>query len=354
MSQLLVNTGDTITVKIFDVTSSPPSEPNSVKSFTVIVKMAVSPSAGQKIGDPIDRFQLTYSPPPPPQPQGVSTAFRGSFPVWLPEAAVKVMSPGRYLLSFLVQAGASGRQHPHFRRGSRNGRGGELTYGWSSATASTVGPDSPTISDSLRQPPTTSKPWTQAGSTLAHALQKAFATKRRTIMTTSRNYIWELGIDWDLIPNPGVNASYLPAAFVQPASDGGVPVIKRPNVKFGDTITFLIFDVTETSAVTEIHSFTINAQPAILMSNSNDPLSPLQPAVMPAPITPPTAPARQQSTFFEGSFPCWTAKVDVTESVAPGTPDKKYLVNFFVQAAGPAGSMSRTFVIDPEMVVGEN
>jgi len=61
MSQLLVNTGDTITFKIFDVTSSPPSESNSVKSFTVIVKMAVSPSAGQKIGDPIDRFQLTYS-----------------------------------------------------------------------------------------------------------------------------------------------------------------------------------------------------------------------------------------------------------------------------------------------------
>ncbi len=105
MAQLSVNTGDTITFKIFDVTSFQPSEPNSIKSFTVLVKMAVSPSAGQKIGDPLDRFQLTFPLPPQPQPQDVSTAFGGSFPLWLPEADVKVMSPGRYLLSFLVQAG---------------------------------------------------------------------------------------------------------------------------------------------------------------------------------------------------------------------------------------------------------
>lgn len=163
-------------------------------------------------------------------------------------------------------------------------------------------------------------------------------------MTTGQNYFWELGIEWNAATG-AANASYLPAGFVQPHSPSG-PVIKRPHVYFNDTITFRIFDLTK-SQVASIESFTINPQAAVALQTSIDPLNTLQPVRT---STPPRT--MIPSTYFGDSFPCWEYQVTVTEAEPSET---RFLLNFFVQAQGTTDPVGpRTFVHDPEMVVGPN
>jgi len=163
------------------------------------------------------------------------------------------------------------------------------------------------------------------------------------------NYFWELGIDWDASVN-GANASYMPGGFVAQG------VIKRPQVHSGnnnDTITFLIFDLTKVPQVTHIESFTINSQAGVLpgLQSSTDPLSTLQPPVLNP--NPPASPPPGPSKYFEGPFPCFQSSPVTVSEVADAT-EKKFLLNFFVQARGQNGAGPRAFVHDPEMIVGPN
>jgi hypothetical protein len=107
MSPLGVKVNDTITFKIFDVTSPPREDPtvNSIKSFVTLVKIAT----GNPDGDPLDTLQLTFRQPPDTDPdpdqRPLSTAFGGRFPAWTATTDVTVKTQGRFLLSFLLQAG---------------------------------------------------------------------------------------------------------------------------------------------------------------------------------------------------------------------------------------------------------
>lgn len=154
-------------------------------------------------------------------------------------------------------------------------------------------------------------------------------------------YTWHLGIDWNAIEDPANGRSYMPAGFIQGS------LVKRPNVDSTDTITFLIFDLTtgNPQVVTGIESLTIHPRAAVLGQQPDiDPLSSLDPAVT-------SLSSSQSSVYFEGGpFPCWQSEeVSVTQAAAA----HKFLLTFFVQALGPSSSV-RTFVHDPEMVVGPN
>jgi len=104
MVSLRTTVGDTIVFKVFDVTPRPVNEPLHLTSFCVIPKPAVAGDTPD--GDPFSHLQ-------PDLPSRCServaksvsfgAAERPPFPVW-EFPAVQVTTPGRFLLSFLVQA----------------------------------------------------------------------------------------------------------------------------------------------------------------------------------------------------------------------------------------------------------
>jgi hypothetical protein len=165
-------------------------------------------------------------------------------------------------------------------------------------------------------------------------------------------YIWELGIDWDLIPSPA-NTSYMPGGFLQKDNQ----TVKRPHVKPGDqTITFRIFDlkIATPRVIEKIESFTINPQVAIITdintANANiNPFDILQPEFQ-GPFL------GVHSYFFGGSLPCWQSETVTVTADPPSGSHQKYLLNFFVQLTGnlPVPFILRTFAHDPEMIVGEH
>ena len=157
------------------------------------------------------------------------------------------------------------------------------------------------------------------------------------------NHHWELGIDWTAVIDPA-NASYMPGGFIlldAPES----PVIKRPRVSSGDTITFRIFDVTRgIRTVSGIQSLIIEQADAVQGQQPEN----IHPLTFPQPEF--TSRGEQTSVYFEGPFPCWTREAVVSE-VAAG---KRFLLTFNVQALGPDPANPRPFTHDPEMVVGPN
>jgi len=162
----------------------------------------------------------------------------------------------------------------------------------------------------------------------------------------SNSYRWELGLDWTAVVGPE-NESYMPAGFIQVSPP---PIlIKRPRVMSGDTIDFIIFDLTPGGAPdVKIASFTINPRAAINDQPNVAPLDFLQLRFKRA--------DPQDSTFFEGRFPCWTidhptGSTDFTTRVTQEAATMKFLMSFYVQAEETLGRL-RTFVHDPEMVVG--
>jgi hypothetical protein len=154
------------------------------------------------------------------------------------------------------------------------------------------------------------------------------------------DYTWELGIDWNAITTDG--SSYLRQGFVYQGE------VVSPLVKTGDTITFVIFDVSSGVASAEvagIESFVILSRAAVDNQSSGDPLSSLQPAFD---LDLNTA----QSTVFGGSaLRSWTTPPVVVVEI-PGT--NRFLLTFQAQARGLASGSSRLFGHDPEMVVGPN
>jgi hypothetical protein len=170
---------------------------------------------------------------------------------------------------------------------------------------------------------------------LAYTLQKAFATKRRTIMAT---YVWELGIDWNASVK-SLSTCYMPGGFI--ADDR----VTRPVVLHGHQITFNIFNLRNNLDVT-VESFTINPQPGAVGQLNKNPFSTLQPSLSKI--------LSQPSLFFGESLPCWQGSVTVTSD-----PDQRFLLSFWVQATNlnpPADQPHNllTFIKDPEMVVGPN
>ncbi len=155
------------------------------------------------------------------------------------------------------------------------------------------------------------------------------------------DYVWELGIDWDLVPT-FANSSYMPGDFYEIQPEPGPP--QRPVVKNGDTISFKVLDLSKGS-VDGIESFTINPQLATGPTTQN-PLGNLQPSLPPQPST-------QSSQYFTGGpFPSWLSEpVPVTAAAPPGA-QLRFVLNFFIQATGEPGGILRTFCHDPEMIVG--
>jgi hypothetical protein len=157
------------------------------------------------------------------------------------------------------------------------------------------------------------------------------------------DYIWEMGIDWNAIETVGL--SYLRQGFVKV---GNPSMLARPFLQKDDTITFRIFDVTSSNAtpsamVTEIKSFVIITKAAVDGQSDSDPLSSDQPPVM---LDLTTAP----STVFTDVLRSWTSDpqpVLAADSLVPN----RFLLTFQTRALGSDGN-SRTFVHDPEMVVG--
>jgi hypothetical protein len=164
----------------------------------------------------------------------------------------------------------------------------------------------------------------------------------------SNTYIWELGIDMDALAGPA-NASYLPGGFILPGSS--CP-IQRPVVLKDDQIIFRIFDLTkERQQAITMQSFTVNPRPAVQGQSNVAPLN-LQPTI-PNPNLNPNPNPSQESTYFGTSnhaFPFWES---LPVTVLSDAANKKFLLNFFVQVLG-ATDGPRTFVHDPEMVVGPN
>lgn len=114
LAPLLVQEGDHITFKIFDVSLVQPAVPamNKIKSFSILIKLADFFST-QSQGDPFDALQLTFGPTTGSEESFVfPTDSRKYFPVWKPlsplpdgEHTLSVQTPGRFLVSFLLQAG---------------------------------------------------------------------------------------------------------------------------------------------------------------------------------------------------------------------------------------------------------
>lgn len=168
--------------------------------------------------------------------------------------------------------------------------------------------------------------------------------------TPTSTYYWDLGIDWDLVPTI-VNASFMPGGFVLRGATDALGTIQRPCVLPGQTIIFRIFDL-KANAVDKIESFAINPQIAVLAPgsppNANiNPLDSLQPK-LPPDSPPAPASALADSIYFGNGLPCWTYdRVAIRESASG-----KFLLNFLVQATGTDSFILRTFVHDPEMIVG--
>ncbi|HVR98453.1 MAG TPA: hypothetical protein VMW27_17700 [Thermoanaerobaculia bacterium] len=108
MAPLMVSQDAQITFRIFDVTSSSSLTDSSnkrIKSFSIVTKPAVRQldSSGET-SDPFDSLQPVF-PLEAPRTDLESTAFGGCFPSWS-TGPVTVTTQGRYLVSFLVQAGS--------------------------------------------------------------------------------------------------------------------------------------------------------------------------------------------------------------------------------------------------------
>ncbi|HKH47343.1 MAG TPA: hypothetical protein VKM72_22025 [Thermoanaerobaculia bacterium] len=169
----------------------------------------------------------------------------------------------------------------------------------------------------------------------------------------STAYTWELGIDWNAISTG--TTSYLRQGFVKMVNNQ--PTAMAPLcTEVGDTITFKIFDVStiHVDGVSyNIRSFTILPKSAtVIAPPQGDPFNSLQ-------ITFDSQTQIVESIAFAtpgiSQYPAWVQQPDEHHEhpfVTVQTPGR-FLVSFLVQA-GPVGFACRTFVVDPEMVVGSN
>ena len=125
LTPLFMHEGETLDFRIFDVSPSPAgSDANpTIKSFSIIIKNSDFPTVGTTgvLGSPFDRLQLTFEAQGSQHSISFSANPQQTFPVWVPVKMVPVgpppavlppdtldfltvMTPGRYLVSFLLQA----------------------------------------------------------------------------------------------------------------------------------------------------------------------------------------------------------------------------------------------------------
>jgi hypothetical protein len=157
-----------------------------------------------------------------------------------------------------------------------------------------------------------------------------------------KEYVWELGIDWNAIQTGGVG--YLRGGL----TEAGVPSPGTTPVKSGDQITFRIFDVSSSvpagRRVAAVASFGIDSQAAVegQLQLPDGPLSKTQPTIGSPNESAP------QSSLFGDSYCSWDSEPVVVNN-APG----RFLLVVYLQATGMDGVV-RLFNHDPEMVVGPN
>ncbi len=133
MAPLFLREGETVGFKIFDVSPAQADATARIKSFSIIIKSSDFPiiGAGGVLGSPFERLQLTFE---KQQDRVASIAFatdaQPDFPAWTPVKMARVSSqadpledpsgddfltvttPGRYLVSFLLQADLSVELEP--------------------------------------------------------------------------------------------------------------------------------------------------------------------------------------------------------------------------------------------------
>jgi hypothetical protein len=149
------------------------------------------------------------------------------------------------------------------------------------------------------------------------------------------SYCWELGVDWNAVEG-ATGSGYLQNGFVL---EGTAPAMASPvGLGLGDTVAFRVFDVTGAEPGVKEVFLSLTSRAAVAGQLQSRTLRSEQPTVAGTGMRP--------SVTFRGNFPCW-------ESAAmPIDHTGKFLLTFTVRATD--GVVDRTFVVDPEMVVGED
>jgi hypothetical protein len=157
---------------------------------------------------------------------------------------------------------------------------------------------------------------------------------------STTTYVWELGIDWNAIKDEKSTGttSYLGQGLVRQYPLG----LASAMVNNPETIRFRIFDVTaDGPRMAGLNDFSIVSRAAVEHQSPQTGLTDLQLTVDPLGL--------QLSTNFGGSFPAWDLG-EVTVLDLQG----RFLLTFEAKVYGLAGGPPRTFLHDPEMVVGPN
>jgi hypothetical protein len=151
------------------------------------------------------------------------------------------------------------------------------------------------------------------------------------------NYFWDLGVDWNAVQNAS-SVSYLSNGLVNTTGPGVAQLATPIWLQVGDTVTFMIYDVTSTAAGLTNLTFSCSSIMADAGVTATAPFSG-------STGTPTATSSSMYSTYFEGIYPAWgTGTLTILNNGG-------YLLTFTVTAT--VGATTRTFVDDPEMVVGE-
>jgi hypothetical protein len=161
----------------------------------------------------------------------------------------------------------------------------------------------------------------------------------------SNTYVWHLGFDINAAQSSD-GTSYLQNGFVQHTLGGSIfaaPV----DLQVNDTIDFSLFNLTSLSSSNEMNDFsivggTITFSAAQTNQVAASPFSVTQIPIEPRAATSITGP----SLVFDGEFQKWPL-VDSRTIANNG----RFLMTVALIVQGPDGPQ-RTFVVDPEMIVG--
>jgi hypothetical protein len=127
MAPLFLCEGETVGFNIFDVSPAQADATAKIKSFSIIIRNSDFPiiGAGGVLGSPFERLQLTFERQGAKTSVAFATDTQQAFPAWTPVKMAQVSSqaapledpsgddfltvttPGRYLVSFLLQADMS-------------------------------------------------------------------------------------------------------------------------------------------------------------------------------------------------------------------------------------------------------
>ncbi len=167
------------------------------------------------------------------------------------------------------------------------------------------------------------------------------------------DYLFEFGVDANGVMNVSTFQSYMPWGFYK-IGEQGLPTslasTMAPPIHIADTITCHLFDLTEGPAVVNVVSLNFASNPV----NSGTGTPPTQEAL--------DAPVLTESLYFGVIRLCWVMESIPVTTLIPtsaGIPEgevRRYLLSFLATAEvtwpdNPT-PVIKSFVVDPEMVVG--